>query len=79
MEDELKLETYIEVSDNCPFCSQPKRRLVLQSHPKYEGSYDTKCGYCGMTPRIEAERCSGLPDCTCGYCYNQGYLKERDD
>jgi hypothetical protein len=47
-------DPYIEVADLCPFCNQPKRRLTKQSHPKYEGFYDTKCGYCLKTPRVEA-------------------------
>ena len=49
-------DPYIEVEDKCPFCRQPKRRLTLQSHPKYEGFYDMKCGYCGKIPRGEAEK-----------------------
>ena len=49
-------DPYIEVIDSCPFCSNPKKRLVKQSHPKYEGFYDMKCGFCGMTPRIEADK-----------------------
>ena len=61
-------DPYIEVEDKCPFCSQPKRLMVKQSLPPYQGFYDLKCGHCGMTPRIEAENCSMLPDCTCGYC-----------
>ena len=61
-------ELEIEVIDNCPFCSRPKKMLIKQSHPKYEGFYDLKCNFCKMTPRIEAENCSMLPDCTCGYC-----------
>jgi hypothetical protein len=50
------LEPYIEVEDKCEFCKQPKRRLVLQSHPRYEGFHDMQCGYCGKTPRIEYEK-----------------------
>ena len=51
-----ELENFIRVEDECPFCSNRKFRYVLQSHPPYEGFYDTKCGFCGKTPRIEAEK-----------------------
>lgn len=60
--------SFVEVEDKCPFCSQPKRMLSRINNPIYEGFYDLKCGYCGMTPRIEAENCSMQPDCTCGWC-----------
>ena len=46
---------YIEVSDLCPFCHQPKRAFVRMSDPPYSKFYDMKCGYCDKTPRIEDE------------------------
>ena len=53
--DNLRLESYMLVEDRCPFCNNIKRKMVLMSHPTYEGFYNLRCGFCGLTPRIEDE------------------------
>jgi len=48
-------DPYIEITDQCPFCSNPKTIKVKQSQPPYEGFYNLKCGFCGKTPQTQEE------------------------